>query len=194
MEYELYENEELYHWGVKGMRWGVRRYQNRDGTLTAAGKKRYAKELEKLKSEEKMLKNKERTKAKLDKLEEIRKSNEERKKNLGESESKKAKEKKPEPPKMEKKAVKDMTDDELRERKARLQMEKDYKDLLKQTRGEQASKGKSFVEDVLTNSGKAMTEQVIKHFAAKGLNKLIGEKDKDGNVVDVIFANNKKKN
>lgn len=31
---------ELYHWGIKGMKWGVRRYQNEDGSLTAAGKKR----------------------------------------------------------------------------------------------------------------------------------------------------------
>ena len=33
---------ELYHHGVKGMKWGVRRYQNKDGSLTAAGKKRNA--------------------------------------------------------------------------------------------------------------------------------------------------------
>lgn len=33
-------NETLYHHGVKGMKWGVRRYQNKDGTLTAAGKKK----------------------------------------------------------------------------------------------------------------------------------------------------------
>lgn len=32
---------QLYHWGLKGMKWGVRRYQNKDGTLTDAGKKRY---------------------------------------------------------------------------------------------------------------------------------------------------------
>ena len=32
---------ELYHHGVKGMKWGVRRYQNADGSLTNAGKKRY---------------------------------------------------------------------------------------------------------------------------------------------------------
>lgn len=31
---------ELYHYGVKGQKWGVRRYQNKDGTLTAAGRKR----------------------------------------------------------------------------------------------------------------------------------------------------------
>lgn len=32
---------ELTHWGIKGMKWGVRRYQNSDGSLTAAGKRRY---------------------------------------------------------------------------------------------------------------------------------------------------------
>lgn len=34
----------LYHHGVKGMKWGVRRYQNKDGSLTPAGKKRYDRE------------------------------------------------------------------------------------------------------------------------------------------------------
>lgn len=33
--------DELYHHGIKGMRWGLRRYQNEDGSLTAAGEKRY---------------------------------------------------------------------------------------------------------------------------------------------------------
>ena len=39
-----YYSNELTHWGVKGQKWGVRRYQNEDGTLTEAGKKRYARE------------------------------------------------------------------------------------------------------------------------------------------------------
>lgn len=35
-------SNELYHHGIKGMKWGVRRFQKTDGTLTSAGKKRYS--------------------------------------------------------------------------------------------------------------------------------------------------------
>ena len=37
-------SSELYHYGIKGQKWGVRRYQKEDGTLTNAGKARYGKE------------------------------------------------------------------------------------------------------------------------------------------------------
>lgn len=39
----LIHNEELYHHGTRGMKWGLRLYQNPDGTLTALGKLRYRK-------------------------------------------------------------------------------------------------------------------------------------------------------
>lgn len=41
MEYYIYTSE-LYHHGTKGMKWGRRLYQNKDGSLTALGKKRRA--------------------------------------------------------------------------------------------------------------------------------------------------------
>lgn len=38
------QTDYLAHWGIRGMKWGVRRYQNKDGTWTAEGKKRRSNE------------------------------------------------------------------------------------------------------------------------------------------------------
>lgn len=67
------EYNELYHWGIKGQRWGVRRYQNPDGSLTPAGKKRYQRTLSDDAKEAQKLRNKsvgEMTNAELRKLNE----------------------------------------------------------------------------------------------------------------------------
>lgn len=73
---ELMQQDELQHHGIPGMKWGIRRYQNKDGSLTAAGKKRYDNEFTKVKAakaklakDKKVLDNKKKTQAKLDKLE-----------------------------------------------------------------------------------------------------------------------------
>lgn len=38
---DLVDSKELYHHGIKGQKWGVRRFQEKDGSLTPAGKERY---------------------------------------------------------------------------------------------------------------------------------------------------------
>lgn len=61
MGYYNYSNE-LYHYGVKGMRWGVRRFQDKNGRLTNAGKNRY-REVDEIVKERDNLKIKSKTKS-----------------------------------------------------------------------------------------------------------------------------------
>ena len=43
MVYQVIFTDELYHHGIKGQKWGVRRFRNEDGSLTNDGKERYNK-------------------------------------------------------------------------------------------------------------------------------------------------------
>lgn len=82
---------ELCHHGIKGQRWGIRRFQKKDGSLTKAGQKRYNKEMEELKDEKKVLRNKMRTQKKMDKMAKLKSEVDDLKKETGQEESTEAK-------------------------------------------------------------------------------------------------------
>lgn len=157
------ENE-LTHWGIKGMKWGIRRYQNKDGTLTPAGKKRYNQEMAKLKAEEKVAKNKLKTQAQIDKLEQKRKEIEALK--SGKSLPAKSQAAKSQT------SVKDMSDDELRRVVNRMLLEQQYSKM----KPEQVSAGKKFVnkvtKDVIVPAATEVGKEVFKNALKKGVNSL----------------------
>lgn len=174
--YVLGPNGELYHWGIKGMKWGQRRYQNKDGSLTKAGKKRYAQEEAKLKDREKFIKGREKAasrqaklnskKAELDAREDALKGK--KKPNSNDESTNKPK------------SMRDMSNDELREYTTRMQLEKQYLDAQKSLASampQQVSKGKRFMNslanDVIVPAAKNAGKEWVEDFMKKklGLNK-----------------------
>ena len=143
---------ELKHHGIKGQRWGVRRYQNADGSLTPLGKKKYGTK-----------ENFERQMA----AENLKKQS----KKLSKIESNKSK-----------KTVKDMTDDELRSRINRLSMERQYLDLNRQISSltpQKQSKGQAFVKSVGKDVLSPVAKNIGKQYLEKALKKKFGLDVKD---------------
>lgn len=196
---ENYDHDYLMHHGTKGMKWGVRRYQNADGSLTLAGrlrygqqsdgtmsesgKARYKKDVAKLRAKEKVVKNREETAAKLKKLADKEKELEEREAALkgkskksddGEVKSttdKNTSESNHKLPSKNKK-VSEMTNEEIQAKIDRLNLEKKLKDLESaENPKSETGKGKKIVQDILVSSAKNIGEQAVDTLLGTALNK-----------------------
>lgn len=167
-----YSSEELRHHGIKGMRWGIRRYQNKDGSLTPAGRKRYDQEIESLKSEKTKLQQKhknlnaqQRMEARKDKLKADIEAEKEYLKNGGKKSGKsdssdKQSEETKEPEK--KKSASEMSSEELNEAINHMRLQQTYNQLYSQLNPEKESKvkeiGKKFLDDAIIPAGTSVAK------------------------------------
>ena len=127
------ENSQLYHHGILGMKWGVRRFQNKDGSLTSAGKRH------------------------LEQNSKAKQGNNKKKKGHTTNKGK---------------SINELSDDELKKRINRLELEKRYEALSKKEQKAKMFDGKRFVTQVLENSGKVVATQLSTYVMGNMVNKV----------------------
>ena len=213
--------DELYHHGIVGMKWGVRRYQNKDGSLTPAGKKRQAKleaELDELNGKKsshespksRLAAYREKKQAEKEKAEKAARLEKARQAKL---EKQKAAAERAEKLKNGELPVKEMTDQEIQDRLNRMALEdslrKTMKDYEYNFSSEKKQRAKDFtdkfkddvVEKLAKNVASDLVAQTVKAILVEGTNKVLnnainkGATDKDGNLIkkEYVFSNNKRK-
>ena len=196
-------NKELYHHGIKGMRWGIRRYQNKDGSLTPAGKKRAAqleseykaltgnnkkpKDLRSMTSRE--IQSAIKRKQLEDEYNSVMGTKQKGKYDVDDdadaATSTKGKGNSKNPDENQngkdantgKKKMSEMTDDDLRAAIIRKQLEQQYKAL----NPEPVSKGKQFVDTMIKDIVKPVAVNTAKTAAEKKLKSLLGLEKTDPN-------------
>lgn len=142
--WEYNSPNELYHHGILGMKWGIRRFQNKDGTLTSAGRKRLKQNSEDSSDSPKNTKTESGSSS---------------------SNSKSST--------STKKSVKDMSDAELQAAINRLNLETRYSELTKSdSPSKNNSRAKKFIADVLEQSGKNIATQAATYLMGTATNKL----------------------
>ena len=139
------DTDNLYHHGIKGQKWGIRRYQRKDGSLTPAGRKR----AEKLESDYRSLTGR----------------------NLKKKVKTDDKQKQRENDLYKRKDTKKMTNEELKEKTNRLNLENNYVNAInnyKNLNPDKVSKGKKFVDkimkDVIVPSATEVAKTQLKNY------------------------------
>lgn len=146
---------ELYHHGILGQKWGVRRYQNKDGSLTEEGKKRYDRDVRE---------NNARKKENRINIDEpdpkrwVKEDLERRKKliDLGTDIVKKASDIEKDSsskPKKKRMNLSKMTDQELKQSINRELLERQYNDLFGKIENAEISKGRKYAREILNAAG-----------------------------------------
>lgn len=149
-----YETD-LCHWGIKGQKWGIRRFQNEDGSLTQAGATRYRSDKDSSPNHSGVMK---------DGVD----SNPKAKPHIGTISERRN---------WKPSDAKNLSDEELRRRNTRLQQEQQYKSMTR-------NKAAKFIADTAKAVLLTAAIGVLKSYAAKKMNAALNDTAWLGKVVD----------